>query len=86
MSAGQTVTGRLDFRGDDDWYKINLNSGDRYTFELKGSKFNDGTLADPYLRLHNSSGGLLTYNDDILGPKTQILEYHSRQITMESIF
>ena len=69
MSAGQTVTGRLDFQGDDDWYKINLNSGDRYTFELKGRTFNDGTLADPYLRLHNSSGGLLTYNDDISWPQ-----------------
>ncbi|QDG76103.1 S8 family serine peptidase [Labrenzia sp. PHM005] len=64
ITAGSTVTGTLDFAVDRDWYQIQLTAGGIYQIDLKGAPSGAGTIADPYVRLYNSSGQLVDYNDD----------------------
>lgn len=59
MAVGDTFSGTLGFNGDRDWVRIQLVAGQSYEFTLDG-----GSLADPYLRLHNSSGAQIAANDD----------------------
>lgn len=65
ISIGGTYTGTLETRGDRDWVKIDLTSGVEYKINLDGH----GSLAlrDPYLRIYDSSGNLVTENDDSAG-------------------
>ena len=62
MSAGDTFSGSLSSPGDRDWIAINLEAGKSYTIELTGT--GASALADAYLRLYNSSGIQIAYNDD----------------------
>ncbi|WP_305987529.1 M10 family metallopeptidase C-terminal domain-containing protein [Roseibium sp. MMSF_3544] len=62
MSAGDTFNGSLSSAGDRDWIAINLEAGKSYTIELTGT--GASALADAYLRLYNSSGIQIAYNDD----------------------
>ncbi len=64
ISAGDSFSGNLSSSGDRDWVGIRLVAGTSYVFNLTGSRSGDGTLYDPYLRLYNSNGSLLTINDD----------------------
>ena len=64
ISVGDNFSGNLSSSGDRDWVGITLNEGISYEFNLTGSRSSDGTLYDPYLRLYNSNGTLLTFNDD----------------------
>ncbi|WP_075507002.1 matrixin family metalloprotease, partial [Prochlorococcus marinus] len=64
VSVGDTFSGNLSSSGDRDWVEITLNAGISYEFNLTGSRSSDGTLYDPYLRLYNSNGTLLTFDDD----------------------
>ena len=64
ISAGNTFSGTLSYRGDRDWVGITLTAGNNYVFDLTGQQSGDGTLIDPYFRLFSSNGTLLTYNDD----------------------
>ena len=45
--------------GDTDWFKITLVAGKTYQFDALG-----GTLADTYLRLRDSAGTSITFDDD----------------------
>ncbi|MDJ0820525.1 MAG: M10 family metallopeptidase C-terminal domain-containing protein, partial [Paracoccaceae bacterium] len=59
MSPGDTFDGTLTSAGDRDWVAISLTAGDTYTIALDGV-----TLLDPYLRLYDSTGTLVAFNDD----------------------
>ena len=45
-----SVTGEIDYRGDRDWFEMNLTAGTTYQIYLEGSPTGEGTLRDPYLR------------------------------------
>ena len=60
ISVGGSVTGTLETFGDHDWFRIQLTAGQSITITLNGT-----TLQDPFLRILNSSGGILQENDDI---------------------
>jgi len=64
--VGGSSTGNLEVTGDRDWFQIQLVAGTSYLITLFGQQGGGGTLEDPYLRVHNSAGTLLTENDDIV--------------------
>jgi serralysin len=63
ISVGDTFAGNLS-TGDRDWIAIDLLAGEINTFNLEGSDSGSGTLSDPYLRLYNSAGEMISSNDD----------------------
>lgn len=65
ISVGGTATGALQAAGDRDWFAVQLQAGVNYTVSETGHTGGGGTLADPFLRLHDASGILLASNDDI---------------------
>lgn len=67
---GGTTNGQLEYVGDNDWFAINLVAGQQYTFNLNSGTTNG--LEDPSLSLYNSSGGLITSNDDSNGLNSEI--------------
>ena len=62
MSSGSSVRGYVNSSGDQDWYAVTLTAGQTYTFALSG--FGTGALSDSYLRLLNSSGTQVAFDDD----------------------
>ncbi len=64
MSSGDTFAGHLSTGNDRDWVAIELQAGEVHTFSLSGTSTGGGSLSDPYLRLYNSNGELIAYNDD----------------------
>src|SRR5882672_9461005 len=62
ISGGTSARGFINSNGDQDWYAITLTAGQTYTFALSG--FGVGALSDAYLRLLNSSGTQVTFDDD----------------------
>ncbi|MBK9346174.1 MAG: PPC domain-containing protein [Burkholderiales bacterium] len=64
LIAGSSVSGNIETADDYDWFAIPLTAGSTYTFDLEGSATAQGTLADPLLGLHNSSGTVVARDDD----------------------
>src|SRR5947199_12562 len=58
--------GNLEVIGDRDWFSVSLAAGTTYVINLQGLQAGGGTLEDPYLRLHDSTGAVLAENDDIV--------------------
>jgi Ca2+-binding RTX toxin-like protein len=66
LTIGAQSTGKIDFSGDSDWFKVTLQANVTYTFELDGSDGAGGTLGaaasgthQPYLELFGSTGTYL---------------------------
>ena len=64
LEPGGSLTGTIVSAGDENWHPIHLTSGQPYTFDLEGAETGQGTLADPFLRLFDGAGRLVTSNDD----------------------
>jgi hypothetical protein len=62
LAAGDSITGNIQFTGDQDWFRIELTAGRIYAFELRGIDSAGGTLADPFLLLLDSAGDFLASN------------------------
>ena len=62
LSGGTSVRGFINASGDQDWYAVTLTAGQTYTFAQSG--FGVGALSDAYLRLLNSSGTQVAFDDD----------------------
>ena len=68
LTVGDTVTGGIDFVGDEDWFAVTLEALQTYLFQQKGSESGHGTLEDPYLLgIYNSSGTLMPGTKDSQG-------------------
>ena len=63
MSPGDTFTGRLGERFDEDWLRIELQAGLTYEINLTGDG-SDGA-EDTILRIYNSAGQQVAVNDDV---------------------
>lgn len=61
--AGDRFEGTLSAAGDKDWVAVYLEAGQVYTISLTGDA-SANELSDPYLRLYNSDGTQLGFNDD----------------------
>lgn len=64
LTVGSTATGNLEVAADRDWFAVQLNAGTTYTITLTGAQDAGGTLQDPYLFLHDSTGKTVSENDD----------------------
>ncbi|MCX7261213.1 MAG: peptidylprolyl isomerase, partial [Burkholderiales bacterium] len=62
VSVGGSITGSLEFVGDQDWFAVTLAAGQQYVINLDATT--TGGLSDPYLSIYNGSGVLLTTDDD----------------------
>ena len=62
ISVGGIVTNTLETIGDHDWFRITLAAGQSISVNLTSA--GASALEDPYLYLRNSSGGLISENDD----------------------
>ena len=60
LSVGEKISGVVDYPGDRDWFRIVLNAGGTYRFNLDGI-----TLTKPTLFLRDASGAELAFNDDV---------------------
>src|SRR6185369_13596982 len=56
LSVGGSRSGNIETVNDTDWFKITLVAGHSYQFDAKGSPSGNGSLADTFLRLRDSSG------------------------------
>jgi hypothetical protein len=65
ISVGQSLSGHLDFNGDTDWYKVQLQAGFAYQIWLEGWASSMGSLLDPRVSVRSGTGTVLTYGDDI---------------------
>lgn len=59
VTVGSSVTGNLETINDRDWFAITLVAGTSYTFRQESISLND-----PFLRLRDGNGILITGNDD----------------------
>ena len=67
-SNGSTI----DSSGDQDWFRISLTAGTTYTFRQDKTS---GSNLDSYLRLMNSSGTQVAYDDDSGGNRNSLFTY-----------
>jgi V8-like Glu-specific endopeptidase len=65
LSIGGSMIGNIEVGGDIDWFRVSLIAGFTYRIDLAGETAGGGSISDPILRLLNSSGVQVAYNDDI---------------------
>ena len=63
VEVGASVTGNIGTDGDADWFRVDLEAGKTYQFDLEGPFNGRGTLEDPLLKLFES-GVRIALNDD----------------------
>ena len=56
VEVGGSATGEIDPASDIDWFRVVLEAGKTYVFDLKGTETGVGTLPDPLLLLWDSPG------------------------------
>ncbi|MFI4965838.1 MAG: NF038122 family metalloprotease, partial [Caulobacterales bacterium] len=66
LAVGGSATGVLQQAGDHDWFAVQLQAGRTYTISETGHAGGGGSLADPFLRVHDALGNLAASNDDIV--------------------
>jgi hypothetical protein len=64
LRLGRHHSGRIDFNGDEDWYRLEVQAGRTYVVDVEGSSTLRGTLVDPVLRVLNADGNPIIENDD----------------------
>lgn len=69
VAAGGSAPGQLESVNDQDWFSVSLTAGQQYTFALDGAATNG--LEDPFLSLYDSSGTLISSNDDNNGMNSE---------------
>ena len=63
--VGGSTTGKIDFSGDRDWFKVTLAAGTEYQVDLEGQDTGRGSLRDPVLRgIFDADGNEIPYFRD----------------------
>ena len=65
VGVGRSVTGNIDSETDKDWFKVELEAGKTYRFDMEGVSTERGTLTDPFLFLYDGSGPPIWFHDDV---------------------
>lgn len=66
IAPGEIVTGVVGLPFDYDWFRVDLEAGDLYTFTLLGEAAGGGTLREPLLELFDQDGNWVASNTDEL--------------------
>jgi murein DD-endopeptidase MepM/ murein hydrolase activator NlpD len=64
VSVGGSRSANIETSGDTDWFRITLQAGFTYRFDMLGSPTGDGSLSDAFMRIRDSSGNSLDDDDD----------------------
>ena len=67
FAAGQAVDGEVGAAGDVDWYRMQVEQGQRYSFTLEGVADAEGNALDPMLAIYDAQGNQVAFNDDANG-------------------
>ncbi|MEY2644894.1 MAG: hypothetical protein RLZZ611_1543, partial [Cyanobacteriota bacterium] len=59
LNLNTPINGLINSEGDQDWFRISMNSGERLVIELLAASTNNGELHDPWLGIYSSTGQLL---------------------------
>lgn len=58
---GTGVTGEIDLAGDKDWFRVELEGGQRYQIDVRGEGSGVGTLRNSFVWIHDAEGQRLAY-------------------------
>lgn len=67
--------GTINDPGDVDLFSVTVFAGQQFIFDLEGASVRQGTLANPFLGLLTSGGGLIASNDDGGGTLNAYISY-----------
>ena len=60
VAVGGSATGEIDYADDRDWFAVDLEAGESYQIDMRGSTSGDGTLYGPKLiGIHDAEGDLI---------------------------
>ena len=68
LSDSSSVSGEINYQLDEDWFRVDLEAGNQYSFALNG-------LSDSLLKLFDESGGFLAFDDDGGDDTDSLLRY-----------
>src|SRR5262245_6460061 len=71
--------GELSPAGDTDWYRLNVEAGQRYSITLEGVAVGDAAAVDPVLAIYDAQGNQVAVNDDNGGTLNSALHYAPRE-------
>ncbi len=69
------VDGEISPAGDADWFRLQVEQGQRYNLALAGIEGADGQALDPMLSVYDAQGNQLAFNDDANGSLNSALRY-----------
>jgi Ca2+-binding RTX toxin-like protein len=69
LTTASAQSSAIDLSGDQDWFRVTLTAGYRYDFSMDATT---GSTLDTYLRLLNSNGAELVFNDDAVGLNSRL--------------
>lgn len=75
LTLGQASAGAIDPAGDTDWFRLNVQQGQRYVIALDAVGGDGESVLDPMLGLFDSEGNQLAFNDDANGSLNSRLAY-----------
>jgi hypothetical protein len=74
-----STEGELSPAGDADWYRMNVEAGQRYSFTLEGLAVGETAAVDPVLAIYDAQGNQVAVNDDAGGTLNSALRYAPRE-------
>ena len=66
LTPGDSFSGNLLTKNDQDWFGIKLEAGEHYVFRAKASASGNGSLEDPVLELRDTNGEVIRVVDNML--------------------
>jgi hypothetical protein len=73
------VDGEISPAGDTDWFRLQVEQGQRYNLALAGIENAEGQALDPMLSIYDAEGNQLAFNDDAEGSLNSALRYTPAQ-------
>jgi len=79
LTSERAVAGAFDAEGDADWYRLRVESGQRYVLALNSAAESEDQAVDPVLAVYDAEGNQLAFNDDSEGSLNSLLQYAPAQ-------